>query len=415
MSLKMHIIDPVNYTANQRAEFRLPSDGLFLSNLKLLNVGFTSTQQASEGINQMVGSAIVIKNLYLMDGSTVLEQVQGWNIIEGWHRYNVTNNQARDLDSYLKKNNLGREAIVTDYDTGGLEVVITNYFQNAVVAPQPTTDPATTPRAWLDLSDVFQSLRNIGRVSTQLFHNLRVFVEFNTDNAVFQPNQPTYDHTSVQPILVAQEIDDENERQQYMKDFKGVQYSALETDQVRLPAVTTTTDARQSVNFRLNGFNNKRVNRMLVYKSPALTTDYDNLWGNSGSFAQVQQTLQCRVNGVNILPRAGITKDNERLRMLNDTWGSCVTVGGYNIIGLNPDQVDDQSVPNQTGLLDVYGFPVQKMVSDMQVEYSRLNIYDAGAASQPALQPNQALLLNFIGEVNKTIVRVGNSYRVLYS
>jgi len=32
----MHIIDPVNYTANQRAEFRLPSDGLFLSNLNVI-------------------------------------------------------------------------------------------------------------------------------------------------------------------------------------------------------------------------------------------------------------------------------------------------------------------------------------------------------------------------------------------
>jgi hypothetical protein len=427
--LSLKLIDPQNYTQNQRAEFRLPSGNLYRSNMKLLNVGFASTTAGTDGFSYINGALVCIKQISLMDGSKVLDSINNFNLLQGFKSYNVNNMKACDLKTSLEKTKMG---CTSTQD----EIAINNNVQNFKAWDMyiGDADPATTERdtekAYVDLSDLFPLLRNLGLIHTGLFKNMRIVLEFQTRDSLYQPSEPTADHQTTQPLLAIHQIENAEEAAEYLRNFKGVQYTSTENDQVTIPSVpnvsVTNLTPTQTNEFRINGFNNKTVNRMLISKNSTVPVDATPThrtspkYGESASQCMFSQRLQCRINGANLLPSNGITGDRQRLGALNDAYGVCVTPLGGEI----PNFVDSinsyadgsQDRNDVAGRLDYYGLQTGgKRVQDLQFTYERKGVHNAADADQSKGRFNQQLRFNVLGEVIKQIRPNGRGgYSVVY-
>ena len=73
----LRIIDPV-FDRSSRAIFEFPTNTMILSNIRLLNVGFTSTQ--SDNYNPLGGARSAIKSMRLLDGAEVLDQINNFTV-----------------------------------------------------------------------------------------------------------------------------------------------------------------------------------------------------------------------------------------------------------------------------------------------------------------------------------------------
>ena len=66
-NVQSRILDPVLDKSGLRAEFRLPPDSAFLSDLRLINIGVTSTS-ATDSPNPLLGVMSAIKRIAILDG-----------------------------------------------------------------------------------------------------------------------------------------------------------------------------------------------------------------------------------------------------------------------------------------------------------------------------------------------------------
>ena len=110
--VKTNIIDPV-YFSNQRAEFRLESDSVYLSNWRLLNIGVTGAV-GSKTYSGITGAIACIKNIALYDNNVLLDQILDVPKWCGFKSFNNSNADSQDLESNLRKSRMG--SCVQGYD-----------------------------------------------------------------------------------------------------------------------------------------------------------------------------------------------------------------------------------------------------------------------------------------------------------
>lgn len=412
-SIKTNLIDPVYDGKNKRTEFRLQKDKLYLPNFRLSNLGFTSIA-ASGNINKSGGIYSFIKNIYLYDGRTVLDQILGVNDYLTWKNYNSENSVNRDINKWLVKHKLG-------YDYFGIGEGTINEF---LVQKQTAIDITDTPTAWLDLTEVFPFLRNSEYVPTSIYKNLSVVVEYTVDNLTLIPDGGTTPSTTLEPLLIVDEIMDPEFINNFLKTYKGVRYLAIEHDQQFIAGAdasatvklsNTNTSINQKVSFKINGFDNKVVNRMLVIKKPTIN---NTSFGTLHSQSFVDEKLQFRVNGRDLLPDDGIDKPNRRLAMLNDAFGLCNTVVGSNTVGFANygNHVQDTNLASS---FDYAGVVIGDSINDLLVNFSRTGRYDSSLPtannSQDGNVYNQPFNMHFFGEVDKEVVVTGDKYQVMYN
>ena len=149
MSLRTILLDSDNDQKNRRTIFRLP-EGIYPSNLKLLNVGCTTQDPAAQSYNELAGILSIIRQIQLLDGATVLDSIDKANIWNAFKSYNRGNDDNRDLQKNLRKNNLG-----FGVDTTSDEII--PYYSPTKVK-QASDD---TAKGWIDLSDMFAFLKQI--------------------------------------------------------------------------------------------------------------------------------------------------------------------------------------------------------------------------------------------------------------
>lgn len=212
-----------------------------------------------------------------------------------------------------------------------------------------------------------------------------------------------------------------------MKNYKGVTYDCIEHDRVVLDAIPGN-DTEQERTFNVNGFNNKTLHRLLIVNTPTQTpapradeTAFSQVYGNLGSAAQHNEEIMVRVNGSNKLPRDGLTRPNQRLAMLTDTWGTCNAYPGSNVTWLYNSANTDANQENDNagvvlnpldriGHLDYCGLMVNEYINELEVTFKRKSLTNDITKQQ--------LLLNLFGQVRKSVVMKGGSggqrYNVMY-
>lgn len=406
MSLRTILLDADNDQTNRRTIFRLP-EGIYPSNLKLLNVGCTTSDATPRLYNELGGTLALIRQIQLLDGATVLDSLDRANIWNAFKSYNKSNDNNRDLQKNLRKNNLG---FALEPET----LKITPYY---TPTQAQETDTATA-KSWVDLSDMFSFLKQIKYIDTQMFPNFRIVVEYEQDKDIWLSGT-TNGNNTVEPLVVAEEINDPQFRSSVWSDFKGMNYVSYEVDTVRLDAVEPTAvnaQKQQNETFRLNGFNGKIVNRCLLAKNALTEADgrASATYNILGSEAQNSQVFQLRVNGSQVFPRSGIVDNNERLGVLHDVWGSLNTIPSAGSIPFEDSVNYVTDSTNKLGHLDYFGANIGYKIEDLQLDYQRKGAYDSTLTSQDVGKYNQSLDMNMFGEIMKRLIWDGKKYIIAY-
>ena len=441
--IKTHLIKPVYDGKNLRSEFRLEPNTAYLSNMRLMDLGVVKDANQT-AYNNLVGAYGVIKSIHLYDNNTLLDQQLQSNIWMAFKQVNKSNQDNLDMNSITACNDAGSKWLGFDRNLTGLgcQIAKGTYFNK----PTSTTQ-LNTCKGWLNLREVFPLLSSLQYLDTSIFQRLRIVIHYNSDGEDYlHSQQQAGTKSTTEPLLVVDEIVGDG-KAKVMGKFKGVNFTMIEHDRVRLAPVTpTSTDPNkvQATTFKIAGFNNKNLGRMLIVKSPIIKDRYrdsgkDNGTniGKAGKFQSVachREVVQLRKNGNAILTGRGLDSSAQRLAMLNDVWGQSAVPPFQNGEAYTSNIADDTVLRSllennnmDIGTLDYLAFDLRgEKTQDIQLDFQRNGVYvfqstpknnttatDITATGNSKY--NQGLDLHIFAEVDKSIVVQGNSYQVLYA
>lgn len=419
------LVDPRFNSSGLRSEFRLDRDTAYYSDLRLINIGFSSASGATV-YNGLLGAEVPIRSISLLDGGTVIEAInefQEWRPIQ---KVNSTNNPNISMGRYLSHNNLGY------ISQGQVSIDSTDFMtqQTVVVAQPPAASVGVTEAAskktWISLKDIFASLRSMSVIPTNVFRQMRVVVEYSTSTKLVADNTKT-DLATALPLLVADELMASPVKMQAMKSFQGISYLAVEQDSFALEAIANPADAatrpEQQVTSKLKGFNGKYIKDLILKFTPTnaqVTGGGANklfgqlgsqaLWSKgSGAAGGSTAPVQVTVNGVDILPRAGAVGSMRRLAMTTDTMGPLNVLWAQSTCGPRFTAGLSDSVSETVGEMALLACDVESGIEDLQVAVTRYGVI--GNDDQ-----NQRIVVNAFARVPKSIlVGPDGKYTVMYS
>jgi hypothetical protein len=417
-SIATQIIDPVFNSSKYRTEFRIVKDGLYLSNMRIHNLGLTTTELgvvSEVAYNYLTGVHGAIENIYLYDGKQVLDQVLHYADRSAFTEYNKTNQANQDIYKFASRTGLGyvlnREPQLQSEEQDQNKALITEFYPNS--AKELGNTQETSALGFLNLREVFPMLKNVEFLHTAIFKNLRVVIEYKQgSNALAYDEITSFSGTS-QPILVIDQVMNETVAQKVLSEFKPIVWSAQEVEQVLVPAGNT------GGKFRLNGFSSKTLSSLLIQKKATSNTLASRLYKSYASETNIDETVQILVDGSNVLPQNGVDRPMWRLSLLSDSFGNCNShTGSSSLTPYLPQNIVSATVKNdgnvanfsdRCGRVDYFGCIINKPINTLDLVYSRT----IDAASDARYR--QALFLNVFGNVVKQITPAGkNGYVVSY-
>ena len=406
-NVRTRILDPRIYVPGARATFELDaSEAAYLPNLRLGLVGVTS---AGNSYNRLLGTQALIRSIRLLDGKQELSALNEAQFYRGFQNQNKTNASAEAVSSNLLCNAVG--LTIQGEDSTIARVAKT-------LNANTTTD--TTNSALITLSDYLPFLSAMTHLPTAVFKNLRIEIEMN-DNPLQQIiGRNDIPMETLRPILIVDVLENPAIVDKLNKNLSAVQWSEVEHDQFVIPQSANDGGAPdqlipQEVNVKLNGYNNKILDRMLMVKeiadaSKEIDTAIVQGYGKWSSQACYDQSIQWRVNGSNILPRNGIVGNNERLGYVVDTYGDCANYPASNIYGMNTS-LTMQYGGQFRGQLDYIGIYIGQYIQDLQIEYKRVGLED----TTNKRATTSTLICHCYGEVRKQWQMIGNGmYNISY-
>ncbi len=410
------LIDPNVYVSNLRVEFQLPK-GDYGNRMRLLNVGLTAA--GTPTYNTYLGAIASIKSVRLLNGRDELDSCRECNRYLSFKRFNKSDSKNLGLGQQSMKNQYG--LCVSGVGTGAdaanaIEVKQTSMDLGGIANLQLTTDETTTPKAYLDLRECLPILQSIEVLPADLFPQLRLVIEYETDprNMISVDNQAV---TTTRPLLACDVIEDEGLVKAMMGDLNGASWSAVEHDLTRLPALNQ--DSVQSNVNRLNGFNNKRMMRFFIQKCPtnkARNVGNANAVKDGGdliSQAFINEKFNVKINGRPKVSRNGAEYPNQRLSMLVDAYGECNSYYASNRLGA------DQGSTITSGKLDGakndwYGLYVNDTIKDFELEITR-NTKQNTTAGAFDLPESDGYDVHVFADIRKQLVVQGGKYQVIYA
>lgn len=403
--IKTIILDPVSHINNVRSEFRLDIHDVITSDLRLTNIGVNQTGGTSKyGI--LAGSYGVIKHIYLMDGQTHLSSSKHSNLWLAWKNVNKSNAFNDSLGSVVNNSVLG---YFIDETQNQISMNRTDRF----------TEIANNS-GWLSLKDVLPLLGSISSLHRKLMPNLKLVIEYDADFAHFARDN-TGDYTSKRPTLCVDVIQDEGIANNLMMNMpNNVVWTEIEHDEFVQPIVgvdATTTHKTQVITHKVNGFDNKTLNRLLISKSNQNPNNDLNAslsavigYGGMGSLAVNQFKTNYVVNYSPILTGKGVVGEGQRIAMLCDAWGNVNVPPTQNLIGSQGNADRYHNFVSKGGSLSYDGLFVGQRINQLELQFERTGIYNAGTQ----LQENNALRVHIWGEVSKSMVIKNGSYNLSY-
>lgn len=430
--IKNVLIDSVYDKSNFRTEFRFDVDKIYLSNMRVLNLGVVKPAGgALADYNQLVGSYGVVKQISLMDGNETLSNMVDFNRYIAFKSFTKKNDENNSVKKFLQRNNMGYIFTNTGNDT-----MIDQLESTRVIGESE----ATTGKGWLSLRECVPFLASSQYVPTNIFRNLRLVIEYETSPSLFTTSA-TQTFQTLEPLLVCDMMVNSKVAMNMMKEYKGLSWVDVETDRMVLPSipvntfqvspitdpptarVANTPNPKQEASFLVNGFNGKSVNRIVMCNVPQVVNTFKvvgapnffTAMSNIGSMNMYNQSVQVQLNGSNLFPEP-INTPNKRLASLVDNYGDATMPLGYDTFsGLTQLFTRPLEVLGNTDYMvfTLGGARVQELV----IEYSRLGVFDQPLGDlQSQGRFNQSLVLQMYGEVQKQLVLGNNnSYVIAYA
>lgn len=407
-NIRTSILDPRLDKSNKIASFSLDSvDSVYLSNMRLMNIGVTAT---AADYNAATGAYETIERLTLFDGNTQLaQQIQfpRWAAFKNYHKSNEAN---RSINHFLNGSGMGYE--VKDLDVSGA--------QSANIEPTNavkgfTADDGTTFKSWIDLKMFLPLLQAVPFLPTKVFKNLRLEIEYNAAVGTAQ--------NTTAPILVVDEIMDNETRNSLEKQLTQVDFVQVEHDMIVVDAISDLSANKltsvQSIQKQVKGFDNKVLNRLLVVKQPqGATAGLSAKMGQLTSYLQHDEKDNLRINGRTLLVGDGLDTTAKSSAMLSDVWGTCNMFLNRLSLDDNADgtKVLGTAADDYLGSQDYRCFRVGQRIEQMEYVFERTGCFDAAAAgAQTTLPINSQLVLHYFGEVPKRLqVNSDGTYLIAY-
>ena len=411
-SIQTQLIDPRLDQSNKRAEFRFNEDTAYLSNLRLVNLGITAT---NDSYNYAAGFYEVVKSIRLLDGNTELTSTPALEFgrYMAFKNYQKENSSNRAINHFLNGSGMGYEVQGLNNNSTTTSRLLNHTFAQA----QYNTTLATTKRGWLDLKDALPMLSSVLMLDTSIFKNLRLVVEF---NSAVGTNQNT-----TAPLLIADAMKNESVRNSMKSNFKGAEFIEVEHDQFNVGVMSpspTLADPNpvQSLSQQFKGFDNKILTRLLVMKQgnaptmDALSPQLKKL----GSILGLNEKMNIRINGRSMLVGDGLDTPNKSLASVVDVFGDCNSFLNQQDVALN--QNNDSMLGGL--LLDVLGeqdykaFLIDERVEQAECIFSRTGEHEALPIVQDDNRSNMPLILHFFGDVRKVLsVNADGTYLLSYA
>lgn len=319
-------IDPALSVSNTRAIFKFDGDKVYLSNLRLLNVGGTST--ADKDYDYITGALSLIKDIVLSSDGVVLDQLRNVNKYGALLNFNKPNDSNKSLHRFLTLHNMGYEvgSVKNSDPSGGTEVFIHPPFN----AEQTDATENATAKSWLDLKMLLPILNSVLYLPTQKLKNLELRIDF--VSSVFSDQTGT-----TTPLLIADSMVEGETAQKMVNSFQGATYVSVEQDNVVIPAIYSATEdsnllpnKQQSIKKMLKGFDNKYLNRIAFQKEPGSDTTTllpASIVAKRNALSQLyyKEKENLRVNGRQ-LDVTGLDSPNKALANLTDVYGTCNSI-----------------------------------------------------------------------------------------
>jgi len=303
-------IDPVTDITNQKSEFKLDGKA-WRSNLKLLvDLKVTGTPAYSD----LVGAYGLIRHIRLMSRGVELDSCRNANYLMAFKNVNNANEENVGIRSKLNNAKVGFQI------SEKLQFEARNISTAKDVASVENSGSAV-----LHLNNILPLLNSVEVFNTELFPELRVVVEYNTDEKLKLAAVGNAS-TSNRPLLIAEEVQDPA-MINASRAFKGVQWATMETDQTIIPEQAGA--GVQNVTRKINGFDNKKVDRLIIMKHLfPISQNYNGnnaiAFGAYSSYVQNLEKINFNLNGKPIFPNSdGLKDSDERAMLLADTWGRC--------------------------------------------------------------------------------------------
>tara|TARA_R110002153_G_scaffold226462_4_gene379130 strand:- start:1651 stop:2874 length:1224 start_codon:yes stop_codon:yes gene_type:complete len=397
--IKTRIIDPTRYRANVNCEFKLDDvDVSYLPNMRLINLGVTGA--ATQTPQDIGGLANLIHDIRLYDGREEIDSLRYAGQWMSFQQLRDSNSKNVSVNNNLLKSNVG--SIIARNSTSIQVLDAADVSENTL----NTAESTTKAKAHLDLRELLGSLSQMNYLDSSVFKNLRLVIEFETDINFIQ-HKVGQDMTTIQPALVVDYTTAPN------APMRNISWLAIEHDEYSLPAAAAAAGAtsalQQQSNNRINGFNNKSVERLLFVKQYSSNsiyndgTDIDKF--STGSIANYRESWQFRVNGQNVMPTA-IDSDSKIQVLMADTWGDINAPLASNLYNfINKTELDEAKV----GKFAYAGVTISDYVKSLDVEHSRFVLDDTSNK-----KTNSGQRVHVFGEVRKSLVVKGGEYMVSY-
>jgi len=462
-SLKTEIFDPRIETAD-RVEFRLDKgDNVYFSNLRLANVGVSVTG-GQDSYNKAVGVAGNIRRITLLDGAIELDRCVEVNRYLSWFFCGGENNSNRHVHQNLVKHEIGyrlNDNKVVDGVGSAPDKLIRRSDGVAAVPPGRATDAEMEKVAgYLDLRQMLPILDSLGVISTEMFENLRLVIEYEPNSlegrAKVGSAALNLEKANLTPMLLADEIKDPALKQRAKSNMKSFQWNTYEHDLVDIPANacpapavdgngnTTNADQVQKVKRIVDGFKNKFVSRLVLMKCPqdksnnrvlnnAVSATAVRGVGDYASLAMNREKINFIVNGRQLFAGEGLDTPSKIADVHADTWGN------YNILPYAHTQSVGLDQPGNVPPANVYGTAQYQQVVEPNAQDPRvgqsawvgcrigdtLNTLEFEYERQQAPDVRQgaganygytgiAMDVHFYAEVPKKFIMDGGKYRIEY-
>ena len=443
-SLRTTIIDPA-FHSQDRCEFRIDNRGQsFMPTLRLGNLGLKKSVNYNNKYSVGPGGLGSISRIRLMDGQ---EEIDSLRNVGQWMTFkNALKSNAQNTSVF---NNL-------DGNTQGkVYGAASGFLEHA--DPKRVREGQADTLCTLDLREVFPFLNSVSHLSTKLFKNLRVVLEYQPTTKPALMVKDTSGNgvdglAKTVPILILDEIEDMALVATLDKQMMSASWVSVEHDQVNLAAVpglaTYDDSAAQRQQLRVNGFLNKTCSRLMIAKTyETASNDVDSgsvrELGGYGSKALFKEAVNLRVNGGNLVAGNGLETPAQIQGLLSDTWGSITTTpfanqqsvglddtyaatGPLNTIGITPTQPSVLTTAldtSQTGTgpqqgysisnSSWIGFPIHSRVSDMSLDIARTGTYSDGTSSSAG--NGLAMNVHLFCEVARGMTVDNGGYKIFYA
>ena len=402
-----HQVDPVFFD-QRRCEFKIDPK-IWLSNWRLADIAVKIANGKDDGdventrFVSNLGAYSLISRIVLYNNSVQIAELREAGRILGF-----MNLQRTNANSYNVARTLNRSSFAVDVK-GGVAVAaaktgninyelleLKDYNDDDTNLRANTADvPNQTPTSYLDLSLALPFLKAQPYVLGTELKSLRLVIEWAphvgeaqlANFIVGEVGTSAKTLEILQPTLILDEVADPAAASKLKN--KPISYVNMDHEVVNVIG--------SSANLRLRAFDDKFVRRMLwMNQDTSIDSNVgaagtnkrypSSYFGSFASYAQPGEKCQFKINGTKHLPYDGIVTENQKLAMLNDTWGNHLTPQGaqysdligrhlifkqHETSGDTTTLIDRLEQCNLCSQLSLGGMVVNQKIEELMLEYSR--------------------------------------------